>query len=283
MASQSILPFVLGLMMLAMGLSLSKSDFTRLWQQPKVVAIGLSLQLLLLPPVAMVIAELFQLSDIASAGLFLVALCPGGASSNLLSFLAKGNLALSISLTALTSLIVPFSLPLLFTLYLAVIGQTQSSFDLPLLLMTKQLVVVTLLPVVVGMLLRQLLLTKIDRVLVIVKWTAALALFAVVTMLVVEHWKTVIGMFSSSGVAVISFSTILFFIAYFVATKTMKSTADIRTVTIEVGVQNAGTAMLVALSLIGNAQLATVPLMYGLLMNIPAFIFVMGCWYQSRR
>lgn len=283
MASQSILPFVLGLMMLAMGLSLSKSDFTRLWQQPMVVAIGLSLQLLLLPLVAMVIAELFQLSDIASAGLFLVALCPGGASSNLLSFLAKGNLALSISLTALTSLIVPFSLPLLFTLYLAVIGQAQSSFDLPLLLMTKQLVVVTLLPVVVGMLLRQLFLTKIDRVLVIVKWIAALALFCVVTMLAVEHWQTVIEMFSTSGAAVLSFSTILFFIAYFVATKTMKSTADIRTVTIEVGVQNAGTAMLVALSLIGNAQLATVPLMYGLLMNIPAFIFVLACCYQPRR
>lgn len=278
--SQIVLPITLALIMLVMGMGLTKTDFTRIIKYPKAMLIGLTLQLLVLPLLALIIAYSFQLSAIASAGLFLLSLCPGGATSNMFSLLAKGDVALSVSLTAITSLLIPFSLPITFAAYLAFIGNPIEQMDMPLGLMMKQLIAVTLVPVSVGMLLRHFLTSKVIKAEVILKKIAGISMLTVILLLMATNWATLVKSLSVVGIAALSLCVCSLLLAYLVATKAKLATPSVRTIAIEVGVQNAGTAMMVAFAVLKQPELALVPLMYGLLMNVPAFSFV---WWVNRK
>ena len=280
LVSQIILPITLALIMLVMGMGLDKRDFKRVVVFPKAVLLGLALQLLFLPILALSIAYLFQLNAIASAGLFLLSLCPGGATSNMFSLLAKGDVALSVSLTAVTSVIVPFTLPLSFVAYLALTGNAIEKFDMPVLLMMKQLIIVTLVPVLVGMTLRYVLTDKVIRAEAVLKKLAAFSMITVIVLLMATNWSTLINSLSVVGIAAIGLCICALSLAYLISAKLNLSTSAVRTVAIEVGVQNAGTAMMVAFAVLKQPELALIPLMYGLLMNIPAFSFVW--WVNSQ-
>ena len=277
--SQLVLPITLATIMLAMGLSLTVADFKRVFYHPKATIIGLALQLLLLPCSAILLAYALNLPPLASAGLFLVSLCPGGATSNLFSYLAKGDVALSITLTAITSVIIPVSLPIAFVTYMSFIGETQTSFSMPIGLMIKKLAMVTLLPVLIGMILRHFFTSQIQAVEKRVRILAASAMVIVVVLLIIANSGVVKKMATYSGLSAMLLCIITLFIAYFVGQKVLRDKAQVHTITIEVGVQNAGTAMMVALTLLNQPALAVIPLMYGLLMNIPAFTYV---WWAQR-
>ncbi len=278
--SQIVLPITLALIMLVMGMGLTKTDFTRVIKYPKAMLIGLTLQLLVLPLLALIIAYSFQLSAIASAGLFLLSLCPGGATSNMFSLLAKGDVALSVSLTAITSLLIPFSLPITFAAYLAFIGNPIEQMNMPLGLMMKQLIAVTLVPVSVGMLLRHCLTSKVLKAEIILKKMAGISMLTVILLLMATNWATLVKSLSVVGIAALSLCVCSLLLAYLVATKAKLAIPSVRTIAIEVGVQNAGTAMMVAFAVLKQPELALVPLMYGLLMNVPAFSFV---WWVNRK
>lgn len=277
--SQLVLPITLATIMLAMGFSLTVTDFKRVFHHPRATFIGLALQLLLLPCSAILLAYVLNLPPLASAGLFLVSLCPGGATSNLFSYLAKGDVALSITLTAITSVIIPISLPIAFVTYMNFIGETQSSFSMPIGLMIKKLALVTLLPVLVGMMIRHFFTQQIQAIEKKVRILAASAMIVVVILLMIANSDVIKQMATYSGLSAILLCVITLITAYFVSHKLLKNKAQVHTITIEVGVQNAGTAMMVALTLLNQPVLAVIPLMYGLLMNIPAFTFV---WWAQR-
>lgn len=279
--SQILLPVTLAFIMLVMGLSLSRSDFVNLIQAPRETLLGLCLQLLLLPLLAIVIAFTFQLSAIASAGLLLLSLCPGGATSNAFSMFAKGNVALSISLTAITSLIVPFTIPLSFAAYLLLTGDANDDFDFPVGLMMKQLIVVTLIPVITGMLLRHFLIYQTERCLPMLKKLSGVLLISVIVLLFITNHQALSKGISSTGMAVIALCIMSMSIAFWLSRKANLSFASTKTITIEVGVQNAGTAMLIAFTVLNRPELAMTPLLYGLLMNIPAISFVL--WVNRKR
>ncbi|MDP2547386.1 MULTISPECIES: bile acid:sodium symporter family protein [unclassified Oceanobacter] len=269
-----ILPIVLALIMFTMGLGLTRQHFVAVWRQPTVCLIGLFLQIVLLPVIALIIIVLFKLPLMAGAGLFLVALCPGGATSNMLTFLARGNVALSISLTAMTSLLVPFTLPVLFAVYMQFAGAEINQFGLPVGLMIVQLMVVTLVPVVLGMTLRHFwtrLAMQAERQ---VKLVATFLMLLVIGLLLVDNWGVVEKMVSLTGVAVMTLSVSALLLAWVITRQLSLNASDSRAITMEVGVQNAGTAMMVALTILHQPELAIVPLMYGLLMNIPVFGFI---------
>ena len=272
--SQIALPIVLALIMLSMGLGLTIRNFTELARKPLSALLGLLLQMVGLPLLAVAVIVMFDLSPIAAAGIFLLSLCPGGATSNLFSYLAKGNVALSISLTAVTSLLVPFTLPLLFVAYGQASGDQLLAFALPLKTMVMQLVVVTLVPVLLGMTIRHFVRVWAIKVEPITKKIATLAMIGVIVLLIVTNLPLVADMVSINGVAVLSLSCFALIAAYSIASSAGIPPADVRTVAMETGIQNAGTAMMVALTLLEQPELAMVPLMYGLLMNIPAFGFI---------
>ena len=273
--SQIMLPVVLGLVMLGMGLSLQIKDFKAVLKAPKVAMIGFLLQLLLLPILALFIIKVFGLNQTAAAGLFLLALCPGGATSNLFSFIAKGNLALSVCLTSVMSMLSPFIIPIAFVGFIQYSGSADSQlFNLPLLPAIKQLTIVTLLPIVIGMCIRYVADEWSQSVIPFMKKASTIAMLLVVTALVLTNLTIIPAMLSVQGVAVITLCSLALIIAYFIAGKLNVNNTDRKTIAIEVGVQNAGTAMMIAFTIMHQPALATIPLMYGLLMNIPAFIFV---------
>jgi BASS family bile acid:Na+ symporter len=278
--SQMVLPIVLAAIMLAMGLSLTLNDFKRVFLHPKATLLGLILQLVLLPIIALIVAYSLSLSPIASSGLLLLALCPGGATSNLFSYLAKGNVALSVTLTAITSIFIPFSLPIIFSIYLEFVGRDQQVFVLPFVIVIKKLFVVTVIPILAGMLLRHHFTKTVMNYEKMIKLVAAGTMFIVVILLLLTNKTVVLGMATINGIAVLSLCCFSVLITYGISTMMLNNAKDVKTIAIEVGVQNAGTAMMVAFTIINQPQLAIIPLMYGLLMNIPAFIFVW--WVQKK-
>jgi BASS family bile acid:Na+ symporter len=273
--AQVMLPVVLGIVMLGMGLSLQIKDFKAVLRAPKAVMIGFLLQLLLLPILALFIIKVFALNQTAAAGLFLLALCPGGATSNLFSFIAKGNLALSVCLTSVVSMLSPFIIPIAFVGFIHYSGNADSQqFNLPLLPAMKQLAIVTLLPTVIGMCIRYFFDQWSQSVIPLIKKGSTIAMLLVVTALVLTNLNIIPAMLSLQGVAVMTLCILALIIAYFIAGKLNVNETDRKTIAIEVGVQNAGTAMMIAFTIMHQPALAAIPLMYGLLMNIPAFVFV---------
>jgi BASS family bile acid:Na+ symporter len=236
---------------------------------------GFLIKLLFLPLLAFFFIKVFALNQTAAAGLFLLALCPGGATSNLFSFMAKGNLALSVCLTSIVSMLSPLILPIAFVSFIHYSGYADSAlFNLPLLPTIKQLAVVTLLPTVIGMCIRYFANDWSQSVIPMVKKGSAIAMLIVVTALVFTNLSIIPAMFSLHGTAVMTLCILALTVSYFIAGKLNVSETDRKTIAIEVGVQNAGTAMMIAFTIMHQPALATIPLMYGLLMNIPAFIFV---------
>lgn len=272
--TQVLLPITLAIVMLGMGLGLKRADFSRVITQPKSSIIGLCLQIFMLPTLALVLIQLLPLSSTAAAGLFLVSLCPGGATSNLFSLIAKGDVALSITLTAVISLLSPFLLPLVFITYLDMHGSQLEQFQLPIDLAIKQLIAVTVLPISLGMIITKWLPKQSQLIQPMVKKLSTIAMLLIILALLITNQKIFDRFISIEGIAVLLLSSCSLFLAYFITGKIKVSQQAQRTITIEVGVQNAGTAMMVALSIMHQPQLAVVPLMYGLLMNIPACLFV---------
>lgn len=278
--STVILPVVLAAIMLGMGLGLTIKDFERVFTQPKAACSGIVLQMLFLPALALLIIMLLPLSGAAAAGLFLVALCPGGATSNLFSFIARGNVALSVSLTAVISLVSPLTLPIAFLLFLNINGTEMAQFAVPVVPAIKQLALVSLVPVIVGMTLRRLAPEWAQAALPWVKRVSAMAMIVVIIALMATNLNVMKQMLTFNALAVLMLSSVSLLSAYRIAKWLNLDSATQRTIGLEVGVQNAGTAMMVALAILHQPELAVVPLMYGLLMNLPAFSFV--AWVQQK-
>ncbi|SFB86089.1 bile acid:Na+ symporter, BASS family [Marinospirillum celere] len=274
LVTQTLLPLILALVMLGIGLGLTFRDFKQVIQAPKATMLGLSLQLLLLPALALLLILLLPLNPVAAAGLFLVALCPGGATSNLFSLIARGDVALSVTLTGITSLLTPLTLPLLFLGYLHFNPIRVDSFLLPLGATIQQLAMITLVPVLLGMLVRQGFPDWALSIQPAIRRFSALIMILIVISLMATHLHLARDLFSFQALAILLLSSSAILSGYFLAAKAGLKDQQKRTLGLEVGVQNAGTALLVALTLLQEPALALVPLMYGILMNLPAFSFV---------
>ena len=149
--SSVILPIALALIMLGMGLSLEISDFLRITKYPKAVAVGLGSQVIILPLLGFVITLVVPMPPPIAVGLIIIALCPGGVSSNIITYLARGDMALSVTLTVCSSIITIFTLPILANLALNYFGLTAAAIALPVGTTMAQIFLITILPMVIGM------------------------------------------------------------------------------------------------------------------------------------
>ena len=296
--TQLVLPIVLALMMLAMGLSLTLNDFRRIGRYPKAALLGVSLQLLLLPLVAwclilfikqiIPLSEGFssilsnELSQLLFLGLLILAACPGGATSNVISYLAGGDAALSISMTALVSLLVPFIIPVSLAYQFSWLGGDAIAVQLPLLKTVMQLVLVTVIPVLLGMVIRHYWTQKIIKWEPVISKVIGFVFVCLVLMLTVVQWPKLQEMRLSVGLVCLSLCVISMLLAYAISGFFDFNSKIKKTLAIEVGFQNAGTGMFIAAVLLQSPSLALVPLMYGLVMNLPAFILIIINSYQTK-
>ena len=153
---QIFLPISLAIIMFGMGLSLVKDDFVRLFTHPKAVLVGLCNQLLFLPLFGFAIVLLFDLNPSMAIGVMILSVCPGGPTSNLITQVSRGNIGLSVTLTALASLITVFTIPILLSKAIAYFtGDTDVVIQLPILETMLQILVITVIPISIGMMIRK--------------------------------------------------------------------------------------------------------------------------------
>ncbi|WP_281544260.1 bile acid:sodium symporter [Grimontia sp. SpTr1] len=264
------LPIALAWMMFCVGITLSLADFKRVAEYPGKIAAGLTAQLVGLPLIAYILIHVFALPEVVAVGLWILALAPGGASSNAISHLAGGDSALSITMTAVSSLIIPFSLPLMLPLVLSDVSAV-----IPVKTAILQLVAVTLLPVTIGMLLNHLVKGEgVTRFSVLAGKSALWALFFTVAVTLAANTAVFSQLFSVASVMVLLLCLLGMGLGVAVSKLFSGDRKLTRTFAIEVGIQNAGTAIFVAVVQLQQPELALTPLLYGVLMNIPAVILI---------
>ena len=268
-----ILPASLFIIMFGMGLSLRASDFTRVLKQPKAAVIGISAQMILLPIIAFLIAVVFNLPPELAVGLMIISFAPGGATSNMFTNLAKGDVALSISLTALVSLITPFTLPLFTLLAMNYFIGSAEAFQLPVMKTIIQLLVITLIPVLVGMFILFKWQKAANRIEPVIKVFSVAFLFLIILAIVLKNKSQMLDFFMQTGAATLALNVLVLSLGYALAKFFKLSPSQSISISYEVGIQNGTLALMVAGTLIGNSTMMIPAVTYSLLMFITGFAF----------
>ncbi|MCW8876957.1 MAG: bile acid:sodium symporter family protein [Kangiellaceae bacterium] len=271
--TQIVLPFSLFIIMFGMGLALKLSDFLRVFKQPKAISIGIVCQMVMLPLMACLIIVLFGLTAELAVGLLILALCPGGATSNMISYLSRGDVALSISLTALVSLITPFSIPIVTAVAMAFLMENSQQFSIPILKTILQLIVITIVPVAIGMIIHKKFPVFSAKTQKPIKIFSIVFLFVIIAGLVAKNWEDMAGFFVQTGFASFSLNVICLTAGYLIAKSMRLEKAQSISISIEVGIQNGTLALVVAGTLIGNPVMTIPAVTYSLLMFITGGIF----------
>jgi bile acid:Na+ symporter, BASS family len=270
-----VLPIALGIIMLGMGLSLELEDFKRVKKYPKAVALGLFSQLLILPIIGFIVAKTIPMQPEIAIGLIIIAICPGGPSSNLITFLAKGDVALSVTLTAFSSVITVFTIPLLGNLaYQHFIGET-AQIALPIGKTILQIFLMTLLPISLGMGIKQ----KFPKVAISLEKTtnilAALFLAIIIILLIIREWNRIPEFIIQAGLGVIILNVISMLTAFNLSKLFNLSLPQKICIAIEVGIQNGTLAIAITTGLLNNPDMAIPAAVYSLFMNITGFIAIL--------
>ena len=272
---QLALPVALFAVLFGMGLSLVPADFRRVVLQPKAKIIGLTCQLLLLPSVAFALALLFRLPGELAVGLMVLAACPGGATSNVITHLSRGDTALSVSLTAVSSVVCVFTIPWIVRWSMDWFLGAGAEVALPFWKTLGQLTLVTILPILCGMTVRRLRPAVADRL----ERPAAvfsLVFLALIIAAAVAREKDLAHQFVVAGPAAISLNIVMMLFG-FVAGWLFGLPRDQRiTLSIETGIQNGTLALGITLGLLESARIAMPSVVYCL------FMFLSGAFMIAR-
>jgi BASS family bile acid:Na+ symporter len=271
------LPAALGIIMLGLGLSLSLADFARVAKFPKPVLIGLACQLLLLPLACFFLAKLFGLAPALAVGLMLLAASPGGTTANLYSHLARGDVALNITLTAVNSVIAILAMPLIVNLSLAYFMSADQAIPLQFAKVV-QVFVIVLGPVAIGMWLRSRFPGFAERMQKPVKIVSALFLLLIILLAVAKDWRTFVDYAPSVGGAALAFNLLSMAVGYCVPRLLKLNLRQAIAIAMEIGIHNGTLAIALALSpaLLNNPTMAIPAAIYSLIMFVTAALF--GLW-----
>jgi len=271
--TQLILPLSLFIIMFGMGLATKVADFTRVFKEPKAVSIGIVCQMLVLPLLACVVILIFGLTAELAVGVIILALCPGGVTSNMLSYLSRGDVALSISLTALVSIITPFTIPIVTSVAMVYFMEESTQFSIPLLKTIVQLMVITVLPVALGMLVHKKFPVFSNKAQKPVKVFSIVFLFLIIAALMAKNWSDMSGFFVQTGFASLTLNVLSIVVGFLIAKFMRLEKAQAISISIEVGIQNGTLALVVAGTLIGNAIMTIPAVTYSLLMFVVGGVF----------
>jgi BASS family bile acid:Na+ symporter len=280
--TEVLLPLSLAFIMFGMGLSLTRSDFLRLWQTPMPIIGGFFGQIIALPLLALAICLLMELSPAMSVGLMILAACPGGTTSNVISHLAKANLALSVSLTAISSILcvltAPFIIKFSIEYFIA-----QSAVDVSLFSISIGLLLVTLIPIVLGMLVRSYYKTWAIKAEGYFRRFSLVFLLLMIAGVVIQEKATIVDAFNDIFVAclLLNFGAMLIGVA---SAKVLSlSKKDSLTLAIEIGLQNSTMAMLICISLLHAPSYAVVAGVYSITMYLGAGLLIAYARYIRKQ
>jgi BASS family bile acid:Na+ symporter len=275
-----ILPVSLFIIMLGMGLTLRPADFKMVILKPKAVVLGLVAQVLILPLLAYGIVLLFGMTGALAVGMMILALCPGGTTSNLYTYLAKGDIALSVTLTSIVSLLAPFTVPLLIVFFMDLFMGQEEHIDLPVLQTIIQLVAITIVPISLGMVINYFNPVMSKKAENPVKIFSSVFLLLIVIGIIVKNLDQMASYIAQVGLATLMLNLTCMFVGYGAAKLAKLNEAQSKAIGIEVGFQNGTLAIVIALTLLKNEEMAIAASTYSIVMFITGVFFA---WVLNRK
>ena len=269
-----IAPLALAFIMLGLGLGLSIKDFTRVIKTPKDFLIGIVCQLILLPIVAYIITIILRLPIEIALGLMIIAAAPGGVTSNVLTKFANGDVALSISLTAVGSLISIISVPFIVFTSAEMLGVTNISKDITLTGIAIKMALVVTVPVIIGMTIRSFAENFVNSKIKIINNITSLLFVIVFVAIYVEERANILNYLSQAGTAVLTLNIVMMVLAFFIAKCCATGISQRKCIALECGLQNGTLAVFVATQLFDDVVYLAPTAAYALVMYITGFIFI---------
>ena len=269
-----ILPLALAFIMFVLGLGLTGSDFLRVVKQPRDFFVGAFSQIILLPIIAFILVKIWPIAPELAIGVMIIAAAPGGVTSNLLTSLAKGDVALSISLTAIISLLCVITIPFIVLTSVGLLSDSSITQDISLFSMSRDMFLIVTVPVILGMLIRSFASGAALKFEPIAKKISIVLFVLVLLGAIAAERENVISYFVQAGLITFVLNVVMMIVGYCVAKLLASGMKQKKCITIECGLQNGTLAIFVATSIFGGGMYVIPAATYSLIMFATSLIFV---------
>ena len=268
------LPIALAFIMFALGLGLTGADFLRVIKQPKDFFVGAISQIILLPVIAFVLVKIWPISPELAIGVMIIAAAPGGVTSNILTSFAKGDVALSISLTAIISLLSVITVPFIIVTSIGLLGLENVSQNISLASMAISMFLIVTVPVIIGMVFRGLASNSAIKFEPIAKKISIVLFIIVLLGAILAEKDNIVSYFADAGLITLLLNVIMMIVAFYVAQLLATGNAQKKCIAIECGLQNGTLAIFVGTTLFGGGAFVIPAATYSLIMFATSLIFV---------
>ncbi|MCH2550150.1 MAG: bile acid:sodium symporter family protein [Alphaproteobacteria bacterium] len=275
-----VLPLALAFIMLSLGLGLTFADFTRIIKMPKDFAVGVLCQLFLLPLVAFILISVWDLRPEIALGVMIIAAAPGGVTSNILTLFARGDVALSVSLTAVISLLSVISIPFIVGLSYDHLIDKPGANNISVTGIAISVFLIVTIPVIAGVLLRRFADKFVATIESSTRFVSAILFVLVLAGAIYQQRDNIVGYFAEAGAVTLVLNVLMMFIAYFVASALSTKNKQKIAISIECGLQNGTLAIAVAVILMGSSPVMIPAATYSLIMFATSLIFI--CFLRSK-
>ena len=269
-----IAPIALALIMLGLGLGLTIKDFLRVINNPKDFIVGIICQLILLPIIAYILLIILRLPTEIALGLMIIAAAPGGVTSNVLTKFANGDVALSISLTAVGSLISIISVPFIVFTSAKLLGVSELSSEITMTGIALKMALVVTIPVIIGMTIRNFAENFISKNINLINKITGALFIIVFAAIWIEERENIFSYLAQAGLAVLLLNVIMMILAFYIAKKFATGIQQRKCISLECGLQNGTLAVFVATQIFNDVQYIVPTAAYALIMYITGFIFI---------
>ena len=269
-----IAPISLALIMLGLGLGLTGRDFLRVLNNPKDFIVGFICQLILLPVVAYIIVLMMDLPIEIALGIMIIAAAPGGVTTNVMTKFANGDVALSISLTAIISLISIFSVPFIIFKSADLLGTPAISSNLTMTGIALKMALVVTVPVMLGMIIRKFAVNFVTSNISIIEKITIILFLIVFAAILVEEKDNILNYFKQAGIAALTLNVVMIVLSYYIAKMFASGVKQRKCISIECGLQNGTLAIFVATQIFSDITYIIPTAAYALIMYLTGFILI---------
>tara|TARA_Y100000590_G_scaffold461694_1_gene623871 strand:+ start:1426 stop:2277 length:852 start_codon:yes stop_codon:yes gene_type:complete len=269
-----ILPLALAFIMFSLGLGLTGGDFIRVLKQPRDFFVGAFSQIIILPIIAFILVKIWPIAPELAIGVMIIAAAPGGVTSNLLTSFAEGDVALSISLTAIISLVCVITIPFIVLTSVGLLSDSNVAQDISVIGMSVDMFLIITVPVLLGMLFRKFVSTLTLKFEPVTKKISILLFVLVLIGAIAAERENVISYFAQAGLITLILNVVMMVVAYFVAQSLASGIKQKKCITIECGLQNGTLAIFVGSSIFGGGMYVIPAATYSLIMFVTSLIFV---------
>ena len=269
-----ILPLALAFIMFVLGLGLTGTDFLRVIKQPRDFFVGAVSQIVLLPVIAFILVKIWPISPELAIGVMIIAAAPGGVTSNILTLFARGDVALSISLTAIISLLSVITVPFIILTSVKLIDNYNLILNISLTSMAISMFLIVTVPVIIGIIFRKFASNVALKFEPIAKKISIILFVIVLLGAIVAERENVISYFAQAGLITLVLNVVMMIVAYYIAQLLASGTKQKKCITIECGLQNGTLAIFVATSIFGGGMYVIPAATYSLIMFATSLIFV---------